>query len=214
MASNSLFRDKGAAMEIKEEVRIPAREGRGVRLRAGDRLDIVDVEGHQVADLVAFRADDPGEYLSPAHTVSGRASTQLGTGAELFSNRRRALLTIERDDAGRHDLRFPCCDYARYAQDFDQPDHPHCFGNLAHALDMLDERFDLRGEMVWNVFMHTRVTDDGGLVIERPEQGPGATVTVRAHHDLVVLVSACPQDMNPTNDFTPTSLLLRVHGQG
>jgi uncharacterized protein YcgI (DUF1989 family) len=201
-------------MPVNEEVEVPAREGRGVRLRAGDRLDIVDVEGHQVADVVAFRADDPSEYLSPAHTVSGRGSVELGAGAELFSNRRRPLLTIERDDVGRHDLRFPCCDQERYARDFGLPDHPHCFGNLSHALDLLQERFDLRGEMVWNVFMHTRVADDGALVIERPAQGPGATVTVRAHDDLVVLVSACPQDLNPTNDFSPSSLLLRVHAQG
>jgi hypothetical protein len=195
---------------VVEDILIPAREGRGARVRAGEHVEVIDVEGHQVADLVAWVADDPSEYMSPTHTVSCNSSVRLGTGSRIFSNRREPLFTIERDDVERHDIIVPCCDRERYLRDFGLPDHPHCLANLHQARQLLGERFDLRGEMAWNVFMHNRVDPDGSVVTERPEHGAGATIRLRAERDLVVLVSACPQDLTPTNDFHPTPLRLRV----
>lgn len=195
---------------VREEVLIPAREGRGVRVKAGQLLDVVDVEGHQVGDLIAWFADDPSEYLSPTHTVSCNASILLKTGSQVFSNHRNPVFTIVRDDVERHDIIVPCCDQERYARDYDLPDHPHCLGNLHQARELLGETRELHGEMAWNVFMHNRVTDDGGVVTDRAEHEAGATITLEAYRDLVVLVSACPQDLTPCNDFNPTPMLLRV----
>jgi uncharacterized protein len=195
------------------EVLVPAREGRGVRVPRGSLLDIVDVEGEQVGDLVAWSADDPGEYLSPTHTVSCNASILLGEGDQVFSNRRNPVFTILRDDVGRHDIIVPCCDRERYERDFGQPDHDHCLGNLRQARDLLGESFDPRGEMAWNVFMHNRLTDSGEVVTDAAENPPGSTITLRAEMDLVVLLSACPQDLTPCNNFNPTSMLLRVRAR-
>ena len=197
-------------MLVVTEVLIPAREGRGVRVAQGQLLDLVDVEGHQVGDLVAWNADDPTEYLSPAHTASCNASIRLGTGSTVFSNRRAPVFTIVRDDVARHDIVVPCCDRERYARDFGLPDHPHCLGNLQQAMTLLGEDFDLRGELAWNVFMHNRVTQEGQVVTDRAEHPAGSTITLRAERDLVVLVSACPQDLTPCNDYDPTPLRLAV----
>jgi uncharacterized protein YcgI (DUF1989 family) len=214
------------------EVTVPAREGRGVRVAAGELLDVVDLEGHQVGDLVAWFADDPSEYLSPTHTVSCNASIRLGTGAQVFSNRRNPVFTIVRDDVERHDIIVPCCDQQRYERDYGLPDHPHCLGNLFQALDLVGDEyqrrgpaeaparasrnanFDLRGEMAWNVFMHNRVTDSGQVVTDRAEHAAGSTITLRAERDLVVLLSSCPQDLTPCNDFNPTAMQLRVRASG
>ncbi|MEY3020353.1 MAG: hypothetical protein RLZZ272_1337, partial [Actinomycetota bacterium] len=38
----------------------------------------------------------------------------------------------------------------------------------------------------------------------------GSRIALRAEMDLVVLLSACPQDLTPCNDFDPTSMQLRV----
>jgi uncharacterized protein YcgI (DUF1989 family) len=192
------------------EVTVPAREGRGIRVAAGELLDVIDLEGHQVGDLVAWFTDDPTEYLSPTHTVSCNASILLGTGAQVFSNRRNPVFTIVRDDVERHDIVVPCCDQQRYERDYGQPDHPHCLGNLFQALDLVDANFDLRGEMAWNVFMHNRVTDSGQVVTDRAQHPAGSTITLRAERDLMVLLSACPQDLTPCNDFNPTAMQLRV----
>lgn len=197
-------------MDAHTEVVVPASEGRGVMVPRGALLEIVDLEGQQVGDLVAWSVQDPTEYLSPTHTVSCNASIRLRTGAQVFSNRRNPVFTIERDDVERHDIVVPCCDHERYARDYGLTDHRHCLGNLEQARDLLGVSFDLRGEQAWNVFMHNRVTDEGVVVTDPAAHGPGATIALRAHTDLVALLSACPQDLTPCNAFDPTPMLLRV----
>ena len=125
------------------EVIVPAREGRGVYMRKGQLLDIVDVEGHQVGDLIAWFRNDPSEYLSPTHTVSCNASIELVTGSQVFSNRRNPVFTIVRDDVERHDIIVPCCDHERFKRDYDLDDHDHCLANLYQARDLLGEDFEL-----------------------------------------------------------------------
>src|SRR5436309_14255995 len=52
---------------IAETIHIPAREARALRVEAGGRFRVVDVEGGQVADTWAFVAEDPGEHHSAQH---------------------------------------------------------------------------------------------------------------------------------------------------
>jgi len=198
-------------MGVISEIVVPAREGRGVRVRKGQLLDIVDLEGQQVGDLVAWRRDDPSEYMSPAHTVSCNASIRLGQGSRVFTNRRNPIFTILRDDVGKHDIVVPCCDPERFSRDFGLKDHRSCLENLEHARDLIDESFEIRGEQAWNVFMHNRVTDGGKVVTDPAAHGPGATITLRAEMDVVALLSACPQDLTPCNAFncTPMKLVVR-----
>jgi uncharacterized protein YcgI (DUF1989 family) len=198
---------------IIEEVVVPAREGRGVYVSKGQLLDIIDLEGHQVGDLVAWFRRSPSEYMSPTHTVSSNASIGLRTGSQLFSNHRNPVFTIVRDDVERHDIIVPCCDHERYARDYGLEDHPHCLGNLVQARDLLGENYEIHGETAWNVFMHNRVTEDLSVVTDRAAHEAGATMTLEAHEDLVVLLSACPQDLTPCNDFNPTSMMLRVRDE-
>jgi uncharacterized protein YcgI (DUF1989 family) len=47
---------------------VPAGAGRAVRVREGERVRVVDVEGGQVGDVFAFVVQDPGEHLSASHT--------------------------------------------------------------------------------------------------------------------------------------------------
>jgi len=47
---------------------IPAGHARMWRMRAGERVTILQMEGYQVGDLIAFNATDPTEFLSPSHT--------------------------------------------------------------------------------------------------------------------------------------------------
>jgi uncharacterized protein len=196
--------------EVVHQVHIPAFEGRGVLLSAGQLLDIVDTEGQQVADLVAFDAHDSSEYLSTGHTISCNAKIGLTVGDQLFSNHRNPVFTIVSDDIGKHDIVVPCCDPERYSRDYGLADHPSCLGNLAQARDLLGADVVLRGENAWNVFMHNRVTTDGAVVTDPATNPPGSTITLRAERDLIVLVSACPQDLTPCNNFNPTSMDLIV----
>ncbi|WUI00935.1 urea carboxylase-associated family protein [Spirillospora sp. NBC_00431] len=190
------------------EIVIPAREGRGVLVTAGRELDLVDLEGGQVADLVAVVADEPEEYLSPAHTAAVNLSTELGTGDLLYSNRRAPVLTIVRDDVERHDIVVPCCDTERYVTGYGVAGHANCLDNLVQASDMLGAGVEVRGENAWNVFMHNRLTAGGAIVTDRALQPAGSLIRLRAERDLIVLVSACPQDLSPCNNYRPTAMKL------
>jgi uncharacterized protein YcgI (DUF1989 family) len=56
-----------------------------------------------------------------------------------------------------------------------------------------------------NLWQNSRVRPDGSQVIAPPVSAPGDFVVLRAELDLIVVFSACPQDMTPTNgaDATP-----------
>ena len=128
----------------------------------------------------------------------------------MFTNHRNPIFTIERDDVEKHDIIVPCCDYERFFRDYGLTDHRHCLGNLEQARDLLGVDYELHGEQAWNVFMHNRVTDDGAVLTDPAAHEAGATISLRSHVDLVALLSACPQDLTPCNDFNCTPMLLRV----
>lgn len=206
MSPDSPIEQRG---ELIAEVHVPAREARVAELRGGQVLQIIDLEGQQVGDLVAYRPEDPGEYLSPAHTLSCLVKLVPEPGDEIFSNRRTPLMRITRDDVGTHDMIVPCCDPERYARDYGQPDHPSCLGSLVAALADHGSDFDPPGEAAWNVFMNNR-HEDGRIVTHEPQHGPGAAIDLEVLEDLVVALSACPQDLSPCNAYDPTPMAMRI----
>ncbi|MBV9814163.1 MAG: DUF1989 domain-containing protein, partial [Alphaproteobacteria bacterium] len=49
-------------------IEIPARQGKAVRLRKGQRVKIINTKGQQVVDTWAFNADDLRELMSMEHS--------------------------------------------------------------------------------------------------------------------------------------------------
>jgi uncharacterized protein YcgI (DUF1989 family) len=199
-----------AGHRLREELLVPAGRAGTVRLACGEVLQLVDVEGQQVADLMAWRLAEPDEAFSPAHTVSCLTRLVPREGDLLYSTRRRPLLRLRRDTVGRHDLVVPCCDPERYRLDFGLDDHPSCLAGIQAALADAGEDWTARGELAWNVFMHNTITPDGHLVTEEPTHGPGAHLELEALDDLGVVTSSCPQDLTPCNAWTITPIALRV----
>lgn len=74
---------------------VPAQQGRGVRLKIGEQIRVVDLEGQQVGDLFAYCAEDISEYLSAEHTRVnvGRLFPLIG---EAFSTNRRLFSRLNR----------------------------------------------------------------------------------------------------------------------
>ena len=71
---------------------------------AGGLIEIVDLEGRQVAELVAFDHADPSEHLSLGVTRHQSKSIMLSLGMKLYSSRGRTMLDLVEDTVGRHDL--------------------------------------------------------------------------------------------------------------
>ena len=184
-------------------------QAHAVEVKAGQFVQITDVQGKQVADFVAFGLDDRAEYLSVAHTRSANASVMLQTGMKLYSNRRAPMFELVEDKVGRHDLLFAACDPPRY-EELGEPGHANCRTALADALAPFDVAYDRIPDPI-NWFMNVAIRQRGELEVREPLSERNDHVLLSALMDAVVAVSACPQDKNATNGFNPTDVLIRVY---
>ena len=182
-----------------------------MRVGAGQTLRVVDVQGGQVGDLFAYVDGDLSEHLSASHTRARINRLFPAIGEAFMSNRRRALLELVADDSpGAHDMLIAACDAERYRELGVAGGHASCADNLSRALAAHGLRPLFVPQPV-NLFMNIPVV--GG----RLEWLPAATragdgLTLRALADVLVVVSACPQDLVRINGGQPTSLALELHG--
>lgn len=178
-------------------------------LHAGDSVDIIDLDGQQVSDVIGFNPDEPGqEWLSPTHTRSALARTKLKAGDTILTNRRRPALRLVRDDVGVHDMAFAMCDDQRYVQDFDAHGHPNCHDAMVTALADATNGFI---PDPFNIFQNSTIEPDGTIVTQAPDSQAGDRVTLAALIDVVLVASACPQDMNACNGGHPSRIQLIPH---
>ena len=195
---------------VTTRIEVPAREGRAVRVPAGAAVRVTDVEGTQVADLFAFCAEDPVELLSAQHTRAALDRLFPRVGEAFATNRRRPILTVERDDSpGVHDMLIAACDPARYAGLGVTDWHASCEENLQRAVAQFGIEQPAAPQSV-NLFMNIPVGPDGELGWEPARSRAGDSITLRAELDCIVAVSACPQDIVPINGGNPTAILLEV----
>lgn len=188
---------------------VPGGEARKVELRAGARLKITAPRGCQVADLIAFRTDDLAEYGSPSWTRQALMSIRLQVGDALYTNAGRPLLRLIEDNVGVHDLLAPACDEYRYRVDYGVVGHANCVANFAalmaeHGIGAHQLPDPL------NVFEAVPVAADGTLGIVPSPAPPGGYALFLAELPCIVCVSACPQDLAPTNDYRVTEIELSL----
>ncbi len=187
---------------------VPARGAEAFHLTAGQRMRITDPEGGQVGDLFVYRADDPAEHLSAAHTRAATARLFPAIGEQFVTTRRRPVLSLVEDtSAGRHDMLIPACDPERYRA-LGVPGHASCAENLADALAAHGVFTGTVPQPV-NVFMDIR-QDAGKLTWHAASTRPGDTITFEAVMDCLIVLSACPQDLAPVNAGPPGALSVTV----
>ena len=176
---------------------------------AGELITVVDVEGEQTGDFVAFVAADPTEWLSPVHCREALRSIFVREGDVLVSNRRRAVLEIVRDEVGVHDATIPACDPTRYAVEFGVPGHRNCLENLWGAVRDNGVSLDRMPEPL-NLFQNTPVVGDARIGLTDPISRPGQRVVLRSLVDLFGALSSCPQDIIPGNGLRPSPMRVVV----
>jgi hypothetical protein len=183
--------------------RIAPRSGVAVPLAKGDVLTVTDPEGGQVSDMLAVAAGDPAEILSNGRTFDYEETLRLTTGARLWSNRSRVMLTIVEDRAPHHDFLLTPCSVDTFRHFYpDKPLHRGCFGNLAEAL----APFGLVPDAIptaFNIFMNVTVAGDGKLAVLPPQTRPGDFIRLRAEMDLVIGLTACSAYASNGGTFKP-----------
>ncbi|KFN50620.1 DUF1989 domain-containing protein [Arenimonas composti] len=183
--------------------RIPPCSARAAELEAGDLLEIVDPEGEQVCDLVAFRRDDLREYLSSGRSLDYASKLWLGTGDLLYSNRSRPMFEIVADDVGRHDFTLTPCSRDTFRILYGHTDpKPGCEGNLEMALAPWGIDRD-RIPIAFNVFMHVAFDGDGRISVLPPKSRAGDRILLRALMPMVVAMTACSAPQSNNGRFKP-----------
>lgn len=178
---------------------VPAGQGRAFRLAAGQRLRVATTEGGQVVDTWALALPDLEEAMSMEHTRARLLAVTPRAGDDLFSDRRRPILRLVEDTSpGVHDTLIAACDQRRYTQLGHHGPHRNCADNFRATLAELGYAAPPVPAPL-NVFMNIPVAGDGTLSFEPSPARPGDAVTLEAVRDVVVVLSACPQDLVPIN---------------
>jgi len=183
--------------------RIEPQSGTAFLLEQGRLLQVTDLEGEQVADLVAFNAADKLEWLSSGRTIDYANTIYLSKGHLLYSNRSRPMFSILQDDVGRHDfLLTPCStETFRIIYKNDAP-HPSCFENLRSSL----AQFGIEPDMIpttFNIFMNVEVSATGRIAVLPPKSKAGDSIVLQAEMDLIVGLTACSAEMSNNYKFKP-----------
>jgi uncharacterized protein len=180
-------------------IEIPARKGKAVRVKQGQKVKVINTKGEQVVDTWAFNATDMKEFMSMEHTRAGILRIIPKPGDRLLTNQRRPILTLVEDTSGGiHDTIIAACDRWRYEGLGCKEYHDNCTDNLAAGLKALGlEPPETPSPL--NLFMNIPVLDGNAIAFRPPVSTPGSYVVLRAELDCIVAFSACPQDMLPIN---------------
>lgn len=190
-----------------------AGDGHTTIVKKGQFFRIVDLEGNQAVDTLFYNAHDPVERYSAVDTIREQGNIYLSTGSQLLSTEGNVLVSIVADTCGRHDTLGGACaaesNQVRYAIEkrYMHSCRDTFLLTLACCTQAMTKR-DITANV--NFFMNVPVTPEGKLTFEDGISGAGRYVEMRAHMDVRVLISNCPQLNNPCNGYNPTPVQLLV----
>jgi len=183
---------------------IAPRSGTAFRLRQGQHLTVIDPQGEQVSDLVAFSAADTMEAISSGRSLDYASKLYLTTGDAIYSNRSNVMLRIVEDKVGRHDFLLTPCSKDTFRIIYgDEDPHRGCFGNLEAAL----APFSIGGDHIpvaFNCFMNVVIEPStGAFTVEAPLSRGGDFISFRAEMDLIIGLTACSALQSNNYAFKP-----------
>jgi hypothetical protein len=181
-------------------ITIPARHGKAALMKKGQKLRLINTHGYQIVDTWAFNEHDMKEFMSMEHCRVALNSLRPKVGQSLVTNKRRPIVTLVEDTTpGVHDMLIAACDRYRYELLGCKEYHDNCTDNLAAGLKELGLE-PPETPCPFNIFQNTPPTSVSGEIQFLPSVAkPGQYVTLLADMDLVIVFSACPQDMIPVN---------------
>ncbi len=201
--------------EPRLDFRIDRSTARSYEVKAGEFIQVIDVEGKQCSDFLAFhrhKLDDGlerGLDATVTRTLMGNAYPTPGLSGKFYDADMDPLVEVVRDTVGRHDTFALACN-AKYYEDMGYPGHVNCTDNFNATLTVY-EIAKRKGWPALNFFFNTAFNADNVLVSDEPWSRPGDYVLLRAMTDLVCASSACPDDIDPANAWNPTDVHVRVY---
>jgi urea carboxylase-associated protein 1 len=194
---------------ILEQVMAPGTPWAG-EVRKGQVLRLIDVEGQQVGDFVAFNLQRVDEKFSPPNTANLNRTIRLTTGHALYSDEASKLFTIVADTCGVHDVLAGACSRFTNQVRYGVENSPNCRDNFAQAvapwgIGWKDVPY------AFNIFMNVPIGQDNSMTIQEPLSRAGDYVDLRAEMDCLAAISNCPQVYNACNAYKLKPLKVIVY---
>jgi aminomethyltransferase len=195
--------------------RIEARTAFAYEVKAGDYIQIIDVEGRECSDFQCFDAlqlERGVERCLDATTTRyaiGAAYPAPGLFSKFYDQNFEPMVEVVQDTCGRHDSFGTACT-AKYYDDMGYPGHVNCSDNFNRQLQPYGVEAR-KGWMAINLFYNTGVDADNQIYFDEPWSRPGDYVLMRALKDMVCVSSACPCDVDAANGWNPTDIHLRIY---
>lgn len=201
--------------DLAQDLFVERRTARAYEVKAGQYIQIVDIEGRECSDFQAFDAQaldgSIESCLDGAMTRSllGASYPLPGLYSKFYDSNMNPLVEVVQDTVGRHDTFNLACN-SKYYDDMGYPGHINCTDNFNRVLDP----YGVGKRMGWeaiNFFYNTNIDDANQIYLDEPWSRPGDYVLLRALKDLVCVSSACPCDIDAANGWTPTDIQVRVY---
>lgn len=197
------------------DIRVKSATAEAYLVRAGEYIQIMDVDGRQCTDFQCFDARKLDRGLqhpldvTTTRTILGHSYAMPGLHAKYFDHENTALVEVVQDTCGRHDAFAMACS-AKYYDDIGYPGHANCSENFNAALAPYGVEART-GWMAANFFFNTWIDGHGVMMTDEPWSRPGDYVLMRALTDIVCVSSACPDDTSPANGWHLSDIHVRSY---
>jgi aminomethyltransferase len=201
--------------EPRLDFRVDAATALAYEVRAGEFIQVIDVDGKQCSDFLAFHRRklesgvERGLDATTTRTLMGQAYPLPGLKGKFYDVDMDPLVEVVRDTVGRHDTFALACT-RKYYEDMGYPGHVNCSDNFNGQV----VPYGVGARKGWealNFFYNTGFDRNMVMVMDEPWSRPGDYVLLRAMTDLVCASSACPDDIDPANGWQITPVHVRVY---
>ncbi len=206
-----------ALAKPSQEIRVKDSTAVAYKVKAGEYIQIIDVEGQQCSDFQAFLVQDLNNNvelcLDPTVTRSQMLASYPapGTHDKFYNQNSIPLVEVIQDTVCRHDTFGLACN-AKYYEDRGFPGHISCTDNFNSSL----AEYGVKPRRNWaavNLFFNTAIEECHSLTSDVSWSRPGDYVLLRAVDDLVCVSSACPDDTTSANGWNPTDIHVRIYDE-
>lgn len=202
--------------EVRDAFTVKRGTAHAYEIAEGEVVQIIDVEGQQCSDFMAFgaRALDLGQDgmidSTATRSMVRRAYPGPGLFDKFYDRDMHPMLQLVQDTCGQHDTFGLACT-ARGYEERGFPGHLNCSDNISDAVDP----FGVARRAAWpaiNFFWRTWIDPNTQHILtEESHSRPGDYVAMRALEPLVCVSTACPDDIDPINGWNPTDIHVRIY---
>ncbi|RQW64264.1 DUF1989 domain-containing protein [Vibrio viridaestus] len=185
----------------------PGEFASGVLLK-GQKIRVIDLEGKQVCDFVAYNKDNLKEVSDMVTTCLEQDSWQISTGGYIYSDYVNKMLVITDDKTGIHGYTGGACTHEiNKAAGVDQPGCTEAMCNGFKKIGF--PQLGAPRMAALNIFQPPLTQPDGSFHPHEPVTQPGDYLEMQAEMDIVWSLSCCPYP-GTINGNGPTPVEVQV----